>query len=181
MEGIERLSTPRMVAERLTEADYADVRRMHLYPQIMKTLSVDGQPLPDHVTKEGLIQNEAHWRRHGFGLWIFRDRQTRQFLGRAGLQSYSIEGQETVGLVYAVIHDHWNRGLATEMAAASLDIGFRELRLPEVASWTLPDNLASRRVMEKLGFRYDTDIVFAGLPNRLYRLTAIDWELGRGC
>ena len=34
--------------------------------------------------------------------------------------------------------------------------------------------------MEKLGFRYETDIVFAGLPHRLYRLTATDWRMDRG-
>ena len=66
------------------------------------------------------------------------------------------------------------------MAAASLRIGFEQLALPEVASWTLPFNVASQRVMEKLGFHYKTDIVFAGQPHRLYRLTAIDWHMDRG-
>ena len=48
-----------------------------------------------------------------------------------------------------MIFDHWNRGLATEMAGASLRIGFEQLALPEIASWTLPFNIASQRVMEE--------------------------------
>ena len=47
---------------------------------------------------------------------------------------------------------------------------------PEIGSWTLPINLASQRVMEKLGFRYERDFEFAGLLHRFYRLVAGEWE-----
>jgi [ribosomal protein S5]-alanine N-acetyltransferase len=177
---IERFTTRRMTAERLTSIHYPEVRSLHLHPQVMKTLSPDGQILPDNVTKDGLAQNDAHWIHHGFGLWIFRAKEDGCFVGRGGLQQYLIDDQEVVGLAYAVMFDYWNRGLATEIAAASLDIGFRLFGFTEVESWTLPSNVASRRVMEKVGFRFDTDIVLAGLPHRLYRLTALDWQMGRG-
>ena len=61
--GIERFTTRRMTAERLTSTHYPEIRRLHLHPQVMKTLSPDGQILPDNVTKEGLVQNDAHWSR----------------------------------------------------------------------------------------------------------------------
>ena len=47
---------------------------------------------------------------------------------------------------------------------------------PEIGSWTLPTNLASQRVMEKLGFRYERDFEFAGLRHRFYRLVAGEWK-----
>ena len=37
--GIERFTTRRMTAERLTSAHYPEIRRLHLHPQVMKTLS----------------------------------------------------------------------------------------------------------------------------------------------
>ncbi len=178
--GLESFTTRRMTAERLTSIHYPEIRRLHLHPQVMKTLSPDGQILPDKVTKDGLTQNDAHWAEHGFGYWIFRAKDGGQFLGRAGLKWYTIDEKDVVGLAYAVIFDHWNRGLATEMAGASLRIGFEQLALPEITSWTLPFNVASQRVMEKLGFHFDTDIVFAGLLHRLYRLSATDWQMERG-
>jgi RimJ/RimL family protein N-acetyltransferase len=46
---------------------------------------------------------------------------------------------------------HWNRGLATEGARRCLRYAFQELALPEVVAFTVPANLRSRRVMEKLG------------------------------
>jgi RimJ/RimL family protein N-acetyltransferase len=46
----------------------------------------------------------------------------------------------------------------------------------DLVSFTLPDNRASRRVMEKIGFRHDTEVEHAGLPHVLYRLDRANWE-----
>ncbi len=78
--------------------------------------------------------------------------------------------QDVIGLAYAIMSDYWNRGFATEMGRTSLEVGFGQLRFPEIASWTLPTNLASQRVMEKLGFGYERDFEFSGLEHRFYRL-----------
>ena len=59
--------------------------------------------------------------------------------------------------------------LRTELAHACVEVGFEQLGLLEIVAFTLPDNIASRRVMEKAGFRYERDIVHAGLPHVLYR------------
>jgi RimJ/RimL family protein N-acetyltransferase len=107
-------------------------------------------------------------------------RASGQFIGRGGLKSHQIDGREVIGLAYTVMPDYWNRGFATEIAQASLDVGFGHLGFPEIDSWTLPVNLASRRVMEKLGFRYERDFEFAGLPHRFYRLAKGDWERYHG-
>ena len=140
----------------------------------MRTLSPDGQPLSDDITRRGLAEADEHWGRHGFGFWAFHDKVSGRFIGRAGLKLYRTDDRDRVGLAYAVVSELWGRGYATEMAAASLRVGFEELGLPEIASWTLPINHASQRVMEKLGFRYEHDFVFAGLPHRFYRLSAPD-------
>jgi RimJ/RimL family protein N-acetyltransferase len=58
--------------------------------------------------------------------------------------------------------------LATELGAAAI-ADARDRGIGTLVSITLPHNAASRRVMEKLGFAYDHDIVYAGLPHVLYR------------
>ena len=60
---------------------------------------------------------------------------------------------------------------ATRPGAAALAVAQRDLGLRELVSFTLPDNTGSRRVMEKLGFSHDRDIIHAGLPHVLYRQT----------
>jgi RimJ/RimL family protein N-acetyltransferase len=75
----------------------------------------------------------------------------------------------------------WNQGLATEGARAVLRFGFVTLGLEEIVSFTTTDNLASRRVMEKIGMRRDPADEFdhpglgEGHPLRrhvLYRITS---------
>jgi RimJ/RimL family protein N-acetyltransferase len=142
----------------------------------MKTLSADGKPLSEAKTWEHLRQSAEHWRRHGFGFWIFRSNATGEFIGRGGLKIYRIDDEDVIELAYAVMPDYWHQGYATEMAQASLDVGFGRLGFSEIDSWTLPINAASQRVMEKLGFQYEREFRFAGLRHRYYRLTAGEWE-----
>ena len=59
---------------------------------------------------------------------------------------------------------------ATEMATAVVQYAFEELRVTQLVAYTLPTNVASRRVMEKCGFEYEKEIVHAGLRHALYRL-----------
>jgi ribosomal-protein-alanine N-acetyltransferase len=82
---------------------------------------------------------------------------------------------------------HWGRGYATEGAAAALAFGFRDLALDEIVSFTVPANLRSRRVMERLGMRRSAadDFEHPALPpghalrlHVLYRLARSAWQ---GC
>jgi RimJ/RimL family protein N-acetyltransferase len=171
---IATLTTTRLIAEAITSPHFQDLDRLLSDPQVMKTLSADGKPLSEAATREQIEQNVDHWQQHGFGLWVFHRKSDGVFIGRAGLKTYQIDGKDVIGLAYAVMPNYWNRGFATEMAVASLDVGFGHLGFPEIGSWTLPINLASQRVMEKLAFRYERDFEFAGLLHRLYRLMAAD-------
>lgn len=172
----ERFATARLLAEPILQEHFPEINRLHTDLKVMKTLSADGRPLSEETTLELLRQAVEHWRQHGFGFWIFRAKSGGQFIGRGGLKVYRTEGKDVIGLAYAVLADYWNQGFATEMAEASLRIGFEQLGFTEIASWALPVNLASQRVMEKLGFQYERDFAFAGLPHRFYRLLRSQWQ-----
>ena len=179
-DSLERFTTARMVAEAITPSHFPNIHRLHTDPLVMKTLSADGKPLSEEATKQSIRQAETHWREQGFGLWVFHRKSDDEFIGRGGLKVYEIDGNEVIGLAYAVMSGFWNRGFATEVAAASLDVGFGQLGFSEIGSWTLPVNRASQRVMEKLGFKYERDFEFAGLPHRFYRLATGDWKAYHG-
>ena len=164
---VDTFATPRLAAERLNAAHLGDLCRMHADEMVMATL---GGVRGEAATRMLLAENAAHWERYGFGLWIFRDRANAEFAGRAGLRHVAIEGTDEVELAYALMAPYWKRGLATEMGAAILDLGFDRLGLDDIVCFTMTTNHASRRVMEKLGFRYERDFEHAGLPHRLHRL-----------
>jgi [ribosomal protein S5]-alanine N-acetyltransferase len=176
---LDTIVTARLLGARLSPTHFEELRRLHRDPQVMATLSADGQPLSDEAIQKLLSDGIAHWERHNFGFWIFHDRLDGRFVGRGGLKVYSIDSQDVVGLAYAIVSDRVGRGFATEMGAASLDTAFHRLGMNAVDSWTLPVNRASQRVMEKLGFQYDRDFEFAGLPHRYYRLDARNWSARR--
>ena len=59
-------------------------------------------------------------------------------------------------------------------------MAFEQLGMTDVACFTLTTNRASQRVMEKVGFEYERDIVHAGLPHVLCRITASEWKKRSG-
>lgn len=170
--GLERVETPRLVLERL-RAEHADERAELLQdPRVARTLSAGGGPPSDAEIRSALVTKDAHWERMGFGLWLVRERDSGQMLGQGGLQSSFVGGADEVEAAWAIVPDHWGQGLATELARAAVQVAFGELALPEIVAFALPENHASRRVMNKTGFVFEREIVHAGLPHRLYRLRA---------
>ena len=170
------LETPRLRGTRVDPADFADYFALYQDPRVTATLTVDGQPLPEAETCERFARKLALWEEHGYGLWFFRDRADGHFVGYCGLQPADQWDPPAVELLYATLPASWGRGLTSEMAAAILHVGFVQLSLPEVVSYTLPTNRASQRVMEKQGFRYECDITHADLSHRFYRLTRDEWR-----
>jgi RimJ/RimL family protein N-acetyltransferase len=168
MPPIETFRTDRLTAERLRVEHFDELHRMHQDPRVMATL---GGLRSEEETRDFLRRNQEHWDRHGCGLWVFRDQADGRFAGRGGLRHVEVEGKPEVELAYALMAEFWGRGLATEMAKALLRLAFEQLGLTNVVSFTLPTNRASQRVMEKAGMRYERDIIHAGLPHVLYRVT----------
>jgi RimJ/RimL family protein N-acetyltransferase len=114
-----------------------------------------------------LVRDLRHWEAHGWGPWVVED--DGAFAGRAGLNTTRVAGEQAVELAWALVGGAQGRGIATHAALAAVEEA-RRLGLAEVVSFTLPDNLASRRVMEKAGLTFDRDITHGGLPHVLYRL-----------
>jgi [ribosomal protein S5]-alanine N-acetyltransferase len=176
---IERFRTDRLKAERLRLEHFDDFHRMHRDPRVMATLAPAGAPggvLSDEETLRFLRRHLNHWERHGYGLWAFRDRADNRFVGRAGLYNTYVGGNDEVELAYALMAEYWSKGLATEMARAIVAVAFERLSLTDLVCFTLTINRASQRVMEKTGFEYEREVVHAGSPHELYRITASGWR-----
>ncbi|MGC3970757.1 MAG: GNAT family N-acetyltransferase [Pirellulales bacterium] len=94
-----------------------------------------------------------HQQRFGFSLWVVEDRATGEILGDCGLKQLADGPEIEVG--YRFARAHWGRGYATEGAAASVDYGFRTLGLSRITAVVEPTNLASCKVIEKIGLRFE--------------------------
>jgi len=173
VQTVETLQTERLVAERLSPDHLGELLRMNRDPRVTATL---GGVRPDTETERYLRENLEHWERYGFGIWAFRDGTDGRFVARAGLRRTRVGGNDEVELAYALRAEYWGLGLATELAGAAVAVGFERLGLEDIVAFTLPTNRGSWRVMEKTGFGYERDVVHAGLPHVLYRITASGWK-----
>jgi [ribosomal protein S5]-alanine N-acetyltransferase len=169
--SIERVVTPRLVCERLRPDHGAEVIRLVTDPRVAAWIEPDGRPAAKHEVDEWLIRKDRHWEQHGFGQWFLRDRTSGEMAGRGGLQHTHVGGRDEVEVGYAIVPERWGQGLATEMTQAALEVAFGALGLDDVVAFTLPTNVASRRVIEKSGFAFERDIEHEGLPHVLYRRT----------
>lgn len=149
-------------------------------PEVMAHL---GDPLGREASDALLRRLQAHIDRHGFGFWAVEVRATGRLAGFTGLIWVPVEAHFTpaVEIGWRLGREHWGQGFASEAARASASFGFDALGLAELVAITVPGNLRSRRVMERLGMSRDPaeDFDHPGLaedsPLRrhvLYRLKA---------
>ena len=167
--SVERVATPRLICECLRPGHAAELTILLSDPRVSQRLWPGREPPTEAELLESLAAKVEHWGQHGFGLWLVRDRGSGEMVGRGGLQHTHVGGRDEVEAGWAITPARWGQGLATELALASLEVGFGELGLSEIVAFTLPANAASVRVMEKAGFVYERDITRARLPHVLYR------------
>lgn len=170
--SIERVETPRLICERLGMEHVPEVSRLLRDPRVAQTLWPGAEVPTEQQVIDSTADKERHWSRYGFGMWLVRDRATGEMVGRGGLQWTYVASLNEVEAGWAIVPARWGQGLATEMAHAAVDVAFGPLELLEIVAFALPENVASRRVMEKTGFAFDAEIVHAGLQHVLYRRRA---------
>ncbi len=144
------LRTARLLLRPWQDEDSAAFAAMSADPAVMEFL----RPLAEPGAAEAdAARLQAHWRQHGFGRWVVEIPGEASFIGLVGLGAVPFEAHFTpaVEAAWRLSRAHWGRGYASEAAQASLDYGFAELRLAEIVAFTVPANLRSRRVMERLG------------------------------
>ena len=129
---------------------------------------------------------EAHFAKHGFGLWAVEIPGVTAFAGFVGPSIPAFEAHFTpcVEVGWRLAREYWGKGYATEGARAALRFGFGQLGLIEIVSFTTPAHARSRRVMERIGMQrspaddFDHPLLPPGHPMRrhvLYRLTKTEW------
>jgi [ribosomal protein S5]-alanine N-acetyltransferase len=171
--AVESLRTERLFLERMRREDTDDLVAMQHDDRFVE---VFGHRTPEDRVRRGVARTVEDWDRLGYGLWTLRDCESAAFVGRGGIQPVTIDGVDEVELGYALRSEWWGRGLATEVSRAALELAFERLELPNVVAFTMPTNVRSRHVIEKLGFTFERNFVWSELPHVLYRLRREEWH-----
>lgn len=146
-------------------------------------------PLTPKETKEMIDKAKNHIHQKGYGRFSCEEKKTGTCIGYIGLGPADVNDQPYTEIGWRLSAQHWGKGYATEGAKAILHKGFTAYGLEEIISFTVRDNMRSRRVMEKIGLIQDKDGDFqhSRLPKDhplswhvLYRLTKQQYLNAKG-
>lgn len=110
----------------------------------------------------------ASYERNGFGLLLVVLKGSQTPIGMCGLLKREELPDPDVG--FAFIPDYWGQGFAFEAATAVMNDACERLKLDRVLAIVNPDNDASIKLLEKLGFKFERikgDVKLYALPNQL--------------
>jgi RimJ/RimL family protein N-acetyltransferase len=159
------LRTERLLLRPATPDDVEPMLAVLSDPEVVRYLSGTTSTREE---VEGRIQRKmAHQAEHGFSTWTVEVTQTGEVIGDTGLQLLEQTGPE-VEIGWRIARRHWGRGYATEAALAALVFGFEEIGLERIVAVAHPENVASIRVMEKIGLTFVRNGVFYGRPGVMH-------------
>ncbi len=146
------LETERLILRDFAESDWPAV---HCYASDTEVVRFEPWGPNDEEATRAFIQRNLDQQRsnprYGFDLAVTL-KGDGQLIGACGINISNPESRQAwIGYVYN--RNYWGRGYATEAASAIIAFGFKQLGLHRIFAACDPDNLASARVLEKIGMR----------------------------
>jgi RimJ/RimL family protein N-acetyltransferase len=139
--------TDRLTLRELTLDDIDE-----LFELLGDPIAMEHYPAPKTRDETGswIAWARSSYDANGFGLWAVERTADSAFLGDCGPMLQPVEGELVPEIGYHIVRREWGRGYATEAALACRDLVLGDLGFNRVVSIVAPENLASRRVAEKV-------------------------------
>ena len=149
--GEHRLETERLVLRRFTAGDAQNLFDLDNDPEVMRYLN-GGTPTPREAIKKKILPVFLRYddRCPGYGFWVAIEKASGDFLGWFSFRPTG-DAPGEIALGFRFRRAAWGKGFATEGSRALIRAGFTEMGVHRVIATTYGDNVASRRVMEKVG------------------------------
>jgi [ribosomal protein S5]-alanine N-acetyltransferase len=161
------VETERLTLRHVRDDDLDVYAAMHAHPEVMR-FSPERHPLSREETAALLTWIQSVYATKGYGLWAVVHTVRQEVIGYCGFTNYVLEGSDEVELGYRLAPAAWGQGFATEAAKACLQMAWHDMQLRRVVSLIEPENTASIRVAEKLGFRLERSLRLYDIPVDLY-------------
>ncbi len=166
------IETERLLLRKFRPDDLDELAKLFSDPDVMRYVG-NGRPIDRDESERALKSIIRHWESQGFGRWAVVDKQTREFIGFGGLRSLF----DTPEVVYHFSKANWGKGLATELARASLRFGFEDRGLDRIVAVAKPENSASIHVMQKLGMRFEMKTIYYNIEVVQYEITRNEFKV----
>ncbi|ALM54631.1 GNAT family N-acetyltransferase [Halomonas huangheensis] len=167
------IETERIQLRRFLDQDLVDLTTILSDPEVMR-FSIRG--ICDQKATRSFIEGcLASYSEYGFGPLAIVDKGAGDLVGFCGICYEMVDECREVSLGYRLARRYWNQGLATEANSAALEHAFTQLGVESIITLIQPENPASWKVAEKIGFCDYTEMTFHERHVRCYRITREQW------
>ena len=162
------IETERLFIRPFKMEDIGPAYDMNLDAEVTKYTGDGGVVSKKEIERRIVEHVFADYEKYGFGRLAVELKNERKFIGFTGLKY--LEDLNEVDLGYRFMKDYWGKGIATESSEACIKLGFETFELNKIIAMVLPENTSSIRVLEKLNFKYEKEIIEDNQPAKLYAL-----------
>ena len=170
------IETNRLILREIEESDAQGIFELDGDPEVHRYLGE--KPIKDIEESKSIINYiRNQYEEHGIGRWAVIDKKTDEFVGWSGLK-YEKEVRDEMyyyDLGYRLKKKFWGRGIATETAIESLKYGFQVMGLKEIYAGAHIDNIASNKILKKVGLKFLEVFEYDGAPHNWYRIDKNEW------
>ncbi len=160
------IETTRLLLREMTVDDAENTYLLNLDPDVIKYTG--DKPFESIEAAAKFLQGYDHYKIYGFGRWAVVEKSTNNFLGWCGLKYSPALDEYDIG--YRFLKKHWGKGFATESAAACMEAGFYKFNIQSIVGRAMPENLASIKVLEKIGLKFFEHRTTGGLEELIYKI-----------
>jgi len=162
------IETERLLIRPFKMEDIEPSYIMNLDAEVSKHTG-DGGVVSKEEIERRIVENVfGDYEKHGFGRLAVELKGENKFIGFTGLKY--LEDMDEVDLGYRFMKEYWGKGIATESAKACVNLGFNKLGLKRLIAMVLPENIGSIRVLEKLNFEFEKEIIEDNQLAKIYSL-----------
>lgn len=170
------IETERLLIRELLPSDVDGIYALDSDPEVHKYLG--NRPIKDKTQALELIQFiRQQYQENGIGRWAMVERETNQFIGWTGFKlmtELTNNHMNYYDLGYRLQRKYWGQGFAEESAIASLKYGFEILKLKEIVAMAHVDNIASNKILKKIGFQYLDTFEYDGALHNWYKMFRVE-------
>ena len=160
------LETDQLLLREFSIEDAENFYQLNLNPNVVKYTG--DKAFKNSMEAENFLIHYKDYEINGFGRWAVIEKCSGAFLGWCGLK-YTQETNET-DIGFRFFEKYWNKGFATESAKACLKYGFEKLNLKIIVGRAMAENIASIKVLEKLGLKYEREFDFDEQKGLIYKI-----------
>ena len=166
-----RLKTERLFLRQFQTTDREQMYRIFCNADVMRFSEGVKTKEWVHDWLHTCLERYQTW---GFGPYAVVEQSSQNVIGYCGLFFFpDLDGQAEVEIGYRLARSAWGQGYAIEAACAVRDYAFTTLGMKRLIAMIDPSNLASIRVAEKIGMKYEKDVMLEGYthPDHIYTIT----------